>query len=301
VDRLHRPVRWRRAGLRDARHRRRAAAADLLPGARSHAAALGLRQPGLRLDQRRQAHHLPLAARRLVQRFQPAVHRSMDGGPAEPLPMPNSGAGSFSPAGNRKIVYSPQARDFRTEKRYSGGTANQLYIFDVETHEARKISEGERASRDPMWVATASTSIPTSDGHFNLYAYDVASGKTSQLTTNKTYDLRWPSSDRESRIVLRAERRAADFDVKSHKITPISITVPSDEVARRPSRVSAAQPDRTVRTQSQGRARAVRGARRYLHRAHRERAGAQPDRQFGRARKMARMVAGRIENRLHFR
>ena len=79
---------------------------------------------------------------------------SIDGGPSEPLAMPNSGAGSFSPAGNR-IVYSPQARDFRTEKRYSGGTANQLYIFDVETHEAKKISEGERASRDPMWVGNA--------------------------------------------------------------------------------------------------------------------------------------------------
>ena len=29
------------------------------------------------------------------------------------------------------------------------------------------------------------------------------------------------------------------FDLKSHKITPISITVPSDGVARRPSRVNA--------------------------------------------------------------
>ena len=59
----------------------------------------------------------------------------MDGGPSEPLPMPVSGAGSYSPGGNQ-IVYSPQARDFRTEKRYSGGEANKLYIFDTETHSA---------------------------------------------------------------------------------------------------------------------------------------------------------------------
>src|SRR5271165_3829992 len=163
---------------------------------------------------------------------------SMDGGPAEPLPMPNSGAGSFSPAGNR-IVYSPQSRDFRTEKRYGGGQANQLYIFDVETHEARKISEGDRASRDPMWVANTIYFDSDKDGHFNLYGYDVTSGKTSQLTAHRTYDLRWPSSDRESRIVYELNGELQIFDLKSRKSTPISITVPSDELARRPSRVNA--------------------------------------------------------------
>src|SRR5215467_9181121 len=56
----------------------------------------------------------------------------VDGGPSEALPMPVSGAGAYSPGGNQ-IVYSPQARDFRPEKRYGGGTANVLYIFDTET------------------------------------------------------------------------------------------------------------------------------------------------------------------------
>src|SRR5579864_3517531 len=52
---------------------------------------------------------------------------SVDGGPAEPMPMPEGGSAAFSPGGN-KVVYSPRSRDFRTEKRYSGGQANQLYI-----------------------------------------------------------------------------------------------------------------------------------------------------------------------------
>ncbi|HSF24959.1 MAG TPA: peptidase S41, partial [Blastocatellia bacterium] len=41
------------------------------------------------------------------------------GGPAKALPMPEAGSGAFSPDGT-KMVYSPQSRDFRTEKRYSG-------------------------------------------------------------------------------------------------------------------------------------------------------------------------------------
>jgi tricorn protease len=164
---------------------------------------------------------------------------SMDGGPAEPLPMPTAGSGSFSPAGNR-IVYAPQSRDFRTEKRYSGGTADQLYIFDLESHQAKKISEFERASRDPMWVGNTIYYDSDHDGHFNLYAYDVSTAKTTQLTTNKTFDLRWPSSDRESRIVYELAGELQIFDLKSRRTTPLSITVPSDDVARRPSRVNAA-------------------------------------------------------------
>ncbi|MBZ5583891.1 MAG: PDZ domain-containing protein [Acidobacteriia bacterium] len=164
---------------------------------------------------------------------------SRDGGPADPLPMPESGAGALAPSGG-KLVYSPRARDFRTEKRYGGGQANQLYIFDTETLETRKISEGDRASRDPMWLGSTIYYDTDRDGHFNLYAYDVPGGKTTQVTFNKTYDIRWPSSDRQGRIVYELNGGLEVFDVKTRKSAPISITVPDDGVARRPARVSAA-------------------------------------------------------------
>jgi len=60
---------------------------------------------------------------------------SISGGMPEPLPMPKSGAGDISPDGS-KVVYSPLFRDFRTWKRYQGGWAQQLYIFDLKSHAA---------------------------------------------------------------------------------------------------------------------------------------------------------------------
>ncbi len=163
---------------------------------------------------------------------------SIDGGPAEPLSMPESGAASYSPGGN-KLVYSPRSRDFRSEKRYSGGQANSLFIFDTETHEAKRITDGPRASRDPMWIGQSIYYNSDRDGHFNLYTYEVNNGKTSQVTFNKTWDVRWPSTDRASRIVYELNGELQILDVKSRKSTPISITVPDDGLARRPSRVSA--------------------------------------------------------------
>jgi len=164
---------------------------------------------------------------------------SMNGGPAEPLPMPESGSGSFSPGGN-KIVYSPQARDFRSEKRYSGGQANKLYIFDIETHESAEISDSPRANRDPMWIGDKIYFDSDRDGHFNLYQYDPASAKTTQITFDTKWDVRWPASDRQSRIVYELNGELQVLDLKTRKSAAISINVPTDGVARRPTHVSAA-------------------------------------------------------------
>ena len=161
--------------------------------------------------------------------------------------MPVSGAGSFSPGGNQ-IVYSPQARDFRTEKRYSGGEANKLYIFDIETHAAKRISEGPRASRDPMWIGKEIYYNSDSDGHFNLYAYDTGNGTIRQITQNTTWDVRWPSTDREQRIVYELDGELQVLDVKTGKSTHIAVRVPDDGVNRQPQLCLGGQPDRTGRS-----------------------------------------------------
>ena len=164
---------------------------------------------------------------------------SVDGGPAEALPMPEAGSGDYSPDATR-MVYSPQSRDFRPEKRYSGGEANRLYIFDLKSYETKPIAEGPRATRDAMWIGDTIYYNSDRDGHFNLYSYGVPSGKTTQITHTKQWDVRWPSSDHQERIVYEMDGELQVLDVKSGKTTPISITVPDDGLARRPSRVSAA-------------------------------------------------------------
>jgi tricorn protease len=164
---------------------------------------------------------------------------SVDGGPAEPLPMPEAGSGDYSPDSTR-MVYSPQFRDFRSEKRYGGGQANVLYTFDLKTSDTKRITEGPRPTRDPMWMGDTIYFNSDRDGHFNLYAYNVSSGKTAQVTRSKQWDVRWPSSDHEGRIVYEMDGELQVLETRSGKTTPISITVPDDGLARRPSRISAA-------------------------------------------------------------
>ena len=96
---------------------------------------------------------------------------SIDGGMPVALPMPKSGAGDFSPD-MKQVVYSPLFRDFRTWKRYSGGWAQQLYIFDVATHAAEKITTDVRCHRDPMWIGDRIYFSSDKDDTLNLYSYD---------------------------------------------------------------------------------------------------------------------------------
>ncbi|HEX5888514.1 MAG TPA: S41 family peptidase [Pyrinomonadaceae bacterium] len=163
---------------------------------------------------------------------------SVDGGPAEALPMPTAGSGDYSPSGT-EMVYSPQSRDFRSEKRYSGGQANQLYIFDLKTNSAKRITEGPRATRDAMWVGDTIFFNSDRDGHFNLYAYTVSNGRTSKVTNNQPWDVRWPSSDNENQIVYELNGELQVLDARTKRSTPISINVPDEGNARRPSRVFA--------------------------------------------------------------
>src|SRR2546425_548263 len=176
---------------------------------------------------------------------------SVEGGPATALPMPEAGSGDFSPDGER-MVYSPQSRDFRPEKRYGGGQANKLYIFDLKTNDAKQITEGPRATRDPLWVGDNIYFNSDRDGHFNLYAYNVTSGKTTQITHSKPWDVRWPSSDHAGRIIYEMNGELQVLDIQSGNSTAISINVPDDGLARRPSRISAANNIESVELSPKG-------------------------------------------------
>ena len=164
---------------------------------------------------------------------------SADGGLPVPLPMPESGAGDLSPDGSR-VVYSPLFRDFRTWKRYEGGWAQELYIFDRETHVVERVTTHRRADRDPMWIGNAIYFTSDRDGTLNLYSYDLASRETTQLTDSDTWDVRWPGDDGADRIVYELNGELQIYTIDSGASRPISITVPDDGLAARPSRVAAA-------------------------------------------------------------
>ncbi len=162
------------------------------------------------------------------------------GGMPEALPMPKSGAGDLSPDAS-KLVYSPLFRDFRTWKRYQGGWAQQLYIFDLKTQASEKITDDPHANRDPMWIGSKIFFSSDRDGTNNIFSYDPGSTKTEQLTHSTKWDVRWPSSDHKSQIVYELDGELNIMDSGSGQSRHISIEVPNDGVYMRPAQVLAAE------------------------------------------------------------
>jgi len=163
----------------------------------------------------------------------------VDGGLAKPLPMPVSGAGDLSPDGTR-VVYSPLVRDFRSWKRYEGGWAQELYLFDIASHELVRVTDHPRADRDPMWIGDKVYYTSDRDGHNNLYAYDTQTQATEQLTEHDPWDVRWPSDDGDGRIVYELNGELQVFDIATGMSRPLSIDVPDDGLWKRPGRIEVA-------------------------------------------------------------
>jgi tricorn protease len=161
------------------------------------------------------------------------------GGLPKALPMPVSGGGAVSPDG-RKVVYSPLTREFRTWKRYQGGWAQDLYIFDLATSAIEPVAHSPRSERDPMWIEDKIYFASDRTGTLNLFEFDTRTKGVRQLTESTEHDVRWPSASDDGRIVYELGGELHVLDLQSCRSTPIPITVPTDALARRPSRVVVA-------------------------------------------------------------
>jgi tricorn protease len=163
----------------------------------------------------------------------------VSGGAATPLPMPQSGAGSFSPDGS-KIAYSPLWRDFRSEKRYQGGWANDLFIFDLNKPQLVQVTDDPRTDRDPMWIGGAIYFNSDRSGVFNVYRYDVSTHQTRAITHYKDWDVRWPSADALGQIVYELNGELHVYDTRDDQDRALLITVPADTTNSRPHPTNAA-------------------------------------------------------------
>jgi tricorn protease len=159
------------------------------------------------------------------------------GGLPKALPMPTSGAGDYSPD-MKKVIYSPLFRDFRTWKRYQGGWAQDLFIFDIATKSLEPIANSVRTERDPMWLGNKVYFASDRTGTLNLYEYEPGSKKVRSLTSSTTWDVRWPSKGDKGRIVYELNGELHVCDVAKGESKKVPVLVPYDGLASRPSQMN---------------------------------------------------------------
>jgi tricorn protease len=77
----------------------------------------------------------------------------------EELPLPRGGFCSFSPDG-RKLAYNRVFREFRTWKRYRGGMADDIWIYDFDAKTTENITNIPHRTSSRCGTATGSSFSP---------------------------------------------------------------------------------------------------------------------------------------------
>jgi tricorn protease len=153
----------------------------------------------------------------------------VDGSQPEELPLPYGGFCSLSPD-DKKLAYTPVFREFRTWKRYRGGMADDIRIYDFDTKKSEKITNNDAPDIFPMWSGDKIYFISDreeSNKRMNLYSYDTKTKETKQLTQFKDFDIKFPSLGNKA-IVFENGGYIYKFDIATEKAEKVSIVIRED-------------------------------------------------------------------------
>ncbi len=168
------------------------------------------------------------------------------GGMPEKLPVPYGANGAISSDG-QWLAYTPHTRDQRTWKRYRGGMATDIWLFNLKTSESKKITDFEGTDSLPMWHGD--TVYYLSDGgdahRLNIWAYNTKNDQRRQVTSFTEYDVKWPSIGPGERdhgeIVFQNGSSLYLVDLKTSKTQKLEITIPGDRASLAEHTVNASK------------------------------------------------------------
>ncbi|MFT7678583.1 MAG: tricorn protease [Planctomycetota bacterium] len=116
------------------------------------------------------------------------------GGLPEKVSVPYGANGTIN-ANGRMLAYTPNARDNRNWKRYKGGTATDIWLFDLQDKSSRRVTTFEGTDSFPMWHGDDLYFISDrgADQRLNIWKFDAASGTHIQITNFTDFDVKWPA------------------------------------------------------------------------------------------------------------
>lgn len=151
---------------------------------------------------------------------------SVEGGLPQQLPLPRGGFCSFSPD-DSKMAYNRVFREFRTWKRYRGGMADDVWIFDFKTGQLENITNNPAQDIIPMWAGNKIYFLSDRDKRMNLYSYDLTSKETQQHTSFTEFDIKFPSLGKGA-IVFENAGYIYRFDLATETAAKVPISIKED-------------------------------------------------------------------------
>lgn len=151
---------------------------------------------------------------------------NLDGGLEKPLQIVNGGFAALSPDG-KQIAFTPVDREFRTWKRYKGGRATDLWIYNLEANSSEQITNFAGSDQWPVWIENNIYFTSDRDLRLNIYRYNTQTKSTEQITTHKDFDVMWPSG-KNGKIVYEMGGQLWVLNSTTNIATPINVEITYD-------------------------------------------------------------------------
>ncbi len=168
-------------------------------------------------------------------RYNKLWKQPVSGGMPELLPLEYGEFASVSPDGN-KIAFQTLAVENRTWKRYRGGMASDIWIYDLKNNTSEKITDFDGSDGIPMWIGDIIYFLSDRDYNkkLNIWGYNTKSKEVKQYTFFDEYDVKWPSGGN-SEIVFENGGKLFVLNLTSGKSSEVKVSIPSDLPQVRPT------------------------------------------------------------------
>jgi len=168
------------------------------------------------------------------QRFSQFFLISTEGGLSEQMPLPYAEFGSFSPDGTQ-ISYTDKSRLNRTWKRYRGGMAPDITIFNLNDSTSTYIAVTDANEEMPMWHGNKIYYLSDrgSENRLNIWSYDMNNQQANQITNFSDYDVHFPSIGPEN-IVFEAGGELFLLNLSNDRYEKVNIQVVTDLITLTP-------------------------------------------------------------------
>jgi tricorn protease len=174
---------------------------------------------------------------------------SPQGGMPEKMPVPYGAFGAISPSGEW-LAYTPHTADNRTWKRYRGGMATDIWLFNLKNKSSKRVTTWEGTDTQPMWQRDQLYYL-SDDGpshKLNIWCYDPSSEKRRQVTRFDDHDVKWPAigpgprgPQGDGEIVFQHGTELMLLDLKTERAQPVHVTIPGARPTLRARAIDAAK------------------------------------------------------------
>ena len=163
---------------------------------------------------------------------------SAKGGLPEKLPVPYGELASFSTDGD-KLAYVTRITENYPFKRYRGGLASDVLVFDLKNKTAENITKSDATEGKPAWHKNNIyfVSDAGSNRRRNIWVYDNAKKTKTQVTSFDDFDINYMSAGPDE-IVFEAGGRLYLLNLNTNKHAEVKINVIADIATLMPRTVN---------------------------------------------------------------